>query len=168
MLQNGFAHRGACGNPTGTFTMEKKPFYLGDILNVCFQEEYFWDDEKSIGSEALIMFMLGADSDSFEQDFQNDQYAVMVIDMCADSLLKQFDFLLMRRFKNDICALRKMVKNSVVDEALEMEWLARQTQRYGEMLEVISIGYLFLPRDQDRFEKSPKTVLFTDRPLNTN
>jgi len=147
----------------------KRSFYIGDIVNLVFQEELFWNEAKSDGAESVVMFMFGIGEERFEEYFEDDPSALLLFEICASSLKRQHPFLTKSGFRASLRSLLARVKRSDPSEdGIETSWIDRQAQLHGEMLEVHSLAYLFIPFGQVRFERVKGMELFSDRPLNTN
>lgn len=145
-----------------------RTFYIGDILNLVFQNELFWKDGKSVGTEELIIYMLGIDDDTYDTHFDDDYLATILTDLCISSLEHQHEFLRTRRFRKSVRALIRRLEKHGDDEEYESNWIRAQTERYDEMLLVNSIAFLFIPEGQERFRYVQDMDLFTDRPMNIN
>jgi len=148
--RDGWAHLGACGNETGTFTMAKKRFYIGDILNLLFydvngEHELFPDEDRSEGIEDLIAFMLGLNTDpqtspdlrlrikgmsEADEYFEDDYRYSCAMQMCIESLCCQFACFTERKFRNELRSLKKRSNKSCLGEELETSWLSEQARLY--------------------------------------
>ncbi|MEI7749550.1 MAG: hypothetical protein WCJ25_00945 [Candidatus Moraniibacteriota bacterium] len=132
-----------------------------------------------------------------EEYFKDDHRYSHAMQVCIESLCCQFPRFTERRFQNELRSLKKRVKRSCLAEEMEANWLTEQAKRYVTdrmkegiwrrrtkrgvngsgffddendvtMLPVESIGYLYIPAGQERFDRVSSFQLFNDRPMNTN
>lgn len=156
--------------------MRKRRFHIGDILDLLFRHEndgreLFEECAAVEGTDALVMFMLGLEGDvlAAEDCLEDDYRFGLAMDACIGSLHCQFGYLVDdRKLREGLRRLRKQLDGVFPDGELESNFLARQVTAYGEYLEVASIGHLFIPPGQERFDIVRSFELFTDRPVNVN
>ncbi|NTW13565.1 MAG: hypothetical protein HGA31_00850 [Candidatus Moranbacteria bacterium] len=160
--------------------------------------ELFLDEDRSEGIDDLLAFMLGLGDDTEAREYFEDDFRYScAIQVCIESLSCQFAHFTERKFRNQLRAFKKRVRRSFLCDELETSWLREQAKLYAAessktntcqsgrkkgatddpealndddptMLVVESIGYLYLPAGQERFDRVNSFNLFNDRPMNTN
>lgn len=154
--------------------MKTRTFHIGDVLSLLFyyeadNRELFGECDAVEGIDTLVMFMLGIDESEAEEYFEDDYRFSLSMDACIRSLHCQFEDLSEdKELRESLKRLGKSLKNAYQDAELETNWLARQADTYGTTLPVASIGFLFIPPGQERFETVESLELFSDRPMNVN
>ncbi|HWQ59960.1 MAG TPA: hypothetical protein VN420_02325 [Candidatus Fimivivens sp.] len=134
------------------------------------KSELFGGEEETEGLDVLFSFMLGMNVEDLKGVFGTDPMIRKLLQrLCYKSLWYQ-----LRGTFNQKCLhktfinAKRRARYSVDEEELESHWLREQAERYGEMHEVLSIGYLYIPLSMpgSRQKKIAKSAIH--RTVNTN